>query len=134
MTDQQIYIVKKTWRLLRDVDPHLLGDVFYKRLFLKFPSIQPLFKGPIIAQYEKFVAMLNFIVARIDHPEATMSEVASMAKRHEDYGVKPIYYGLVGDALLWTLEQGLGKEWDEEVRQAWQVCYNTLTQTILEKP
>jgi hemoglobin-like flavoprotein len=133
MTDQQINLVKKTWRLLRDVDPHLLGDVFYKRLFLKFPSVRPLFKGRMDAQYEKFVAMLSYIVARIDRPEAIQDEVAEMARRHEGYGVKPAHYASVSEALLWTIEQGLGNEWNEEVRQAWKACYEALTQTILEK-
>lgn len=133
MTDQQIHLVKKTWRLLRDVDPHLLGDVFYKRLFLKYPSVRSLFGGPMNAQHEKFVAMLSFIVARIDRPDALMGEVAEMARRHERYGVKPAYYPPVGEALLWTLEQGLGNEWSEDVRQAWEACYEILTQAMLEK-
>jgi hemoglobin-like flavoprotein len=28
--------------------------------------------------------------------------------RHTGYGVKPDHYRLVGNALLWTLEKGLG--------------------------
>ncbi|UFH57540.1 globin domain-containing protein [Spirosoma sp. KNUC1025] len=133
MTDQQIQIVKKTWRLLRGVDPHLLGDVFYRRLFMEFPGVRLLFKGPMDAQYEKFVAMLSFIVARIDRPDALLDEVVDLAKRHEGYGVKPFHYQLVGEALLWTLEQGLGREWNEEVRQAWRACYDSLTRSMLGK-
>jgi hemoglobin-like flavoprotein len=133
MTDQQIHLIKKTWRLLRDIDPQLLGDVFYKRLFLKHPSVRFMFKGPMEHQHQKFVSMLSFIVARLDHPEAVKSELVAMAKRHEGYGVKPAHYQPVGDALLWTLEQGLGREWTEEVAQAWQACYQTLTQAMLEK-
>ncbi|MFD2574346.1 globin domain-containing protein [Spirosoma soli] len=133
MTALQIQLIKKTWRLLRAVDPQLLGDVFYKRLFLKHPSVRSLFKGPMDSQYQKFVDMLSFIVARIDQPESLQTEVADMAKRHEGYGVKPSHYQPVGEALLWTLEQGLGKEWNEEVEQAWQACYQSLTQAMLEK-
>lgn len=133
MTDEQIHIVKKTWRLLREIDPHLLGDVFYKRIFLKHPSVRSLFKGPMTEQYEKFVAMMNFIVGRIDHPEEVENEVAEMAKRHEGYGVKPAHYAPVGEALLWTLERGLGKEWNNETRQAWEACYDELTRAMLEE-
>ncbi|WP_420149076.1 globin domain-containing protein [Spirosoma sp.] len=132
MTDQDIHTVKKTWRLLREVDPHLLGEVFYKRLFLKYPSLRSLFKGPMDVQHEKFVSMLSFIVLRIDQADV-LSEIAGMAKRHESYGVKAAHYAPVGEALIWTLEQGLGKEWNDEVRQAWQSCYEGITQLMLKK-
>ncbi|WP_128544820.1 globin domain-containing protein [Larkinella soli] len=133
MTDQHIQTVRKSWRLLREVDPHLLGEVFYKRLFLKYPATRSLFKGSMTEQYEKFVVMLSFIVARIDRFDLIRAEVADLARRHEGYGVKPAHYALVGDALLWTLEQGLGHDWNEDVRRAWQACYQTLTEAMLEK-
>ena len=34
---------------------------------------------------------------------------------------------LVGDALLWALEQGLGTEWTEEVKDAWVTLYGFMT-------
>ena len=35
---------------------------------------------------------------------------SDLARRHVAYGVQPEHYALVGSALLWTLEQGLGDE------------------------
>jgi len=133
VTHQEITIVKRTWKLLRDVDPQLLGDVFYRRLFLIYPSVRPMFREPMTNQYHKFVDMLSLIVGRIDRPEEVMSEIAQLAQRHERYGVKPEHYPAVGDTLLWTLEQGLGSQWNNEVRQAWEACYQTLVQAMLEK-
>ena len=46
----QIQLVKQTWMSLRDVDPALLGDVFYSRLFLEHPSLRSLFIMPLEAQ------------------------------------------------------------------------------------
>jgi len=37
----------------------------------------------------------------------------------------------VGTALLWTLQQGLGKDWDEEVKGAWASCFNILSTTMI---
>ena len=34
--------------------------------------------------------------------------------------VEATHYGTVGEALLWTLEQGLGLAFTEETRDAWQ--------------
>ncbi|WP_341874715.1 globin domain-containing protein [Pseudoalteromonas xiamenensis] len=36
-----------------------------------------------------------------------------------DYGVKASHFTPVGNALLYTLKQGLGEKWNPELRQAW---------------
>jgi len=54
-----------------------------------------------------------------------------LAIRHAGYGVKPSHFKPVGEALLWTLQQGLGKDWTEEIKEAWQTCYKMLSQTMI---
>ena len=41
--------------------------------------------------------------------------------------VKAEHYPVVGSALLWTLEQGLGEAWTAEVAAAWTAAYGTLS-------
>jgi hemoglobin-like flavoprotein len=41
--------------------------------------------------------------------------------------VKARHYPVVGAALLWTLEQGLGDNWTPEVADAWATAYSTLS-------
>ncbi|WP_461092201.1 globin domain-containing protein [Spirosoma gilvum] len=133
MTSQQIILVKQSWRLLREIDPKLLGDVFYTRLFVKYPALQSLFKHSMTSQYEKFIAMLNLIVSRLDQPTILTQEISQLATRHAGYGIKPEHYEEVGEALLWTLEKGLGKDWNPAIEQAWAACYHTLAKAMLEK-
>jgi hemoglobin-like flavoprotein len=132
MTNHQLLLVKQTWKLLRDVDPAVLGDVFYGRLFIKYPYLRSLFKGSMESQYERFVKMLSLIVARLDRPDTLTDEISQLARRHEAYGVKPEYYPAVREALMWTLERGLGTDWNEAVGQAWGACYDLLTRSMLE--
>ena len=133
MTNQQLVLVKQTWKLLRDVDPAVLGDVFYGMLFKKYPALRALFKGSMENQYEKFVGMLSIIVARLDRPDTVAQEISQLAQRHEGYGVKPEHYEAVGEALLWTLEKGLGIDWNDAVKQAWEACYDSVTQAMLNQ-
>lgn len=133
MTLSQLTLVKQTWRLLREVDPAVLGDVFYGRLFLNYPALRPLFKGSMDVQYQKFVDMLSIIVARIDRPDTVAAEIQALALSHAGYGVKPSHYADVKEALLWTLEQGLGSDWNSEVERAWIACYDALTKAMLEQ-
>ncbi len=131
MTNQQHQLVKQTWKLLREVDPAVLGDVFYGRLFFKYPALRSLFKGSMESQYQKFIDMLSIIVARLDRPDAVAQEIHQLARTHKGYGVEPWHYDIVGEALLWTLERGLGTDWNDEVKQAWVACYDSLSQEML---
>ena len=54
-------------------------------------------------------------------------EVDQLAKRHVGYGARPEHYPVVGGALLWTLEKGLGEAWTPEVADAWTAAYGTLS-------
>ncbi len=85
-------------------------------------------------QYVKLMDMLSAIVARLDRLEELSEEIAAMAERHVGYGVKPEHYKLVGEALLWTLEKGLGTDWTPTVKAAWTEAYTVLSDTMIKAP
>lgn len=131
MTKEQARIVRNTWMSLQGDDPTLLGDVFYSRLFLKEPSLRKLFQVPGQEQAKKLIDMLDLIVSRLDRLYELDDKIRQLAIRHEGYGVKPSHYEDVGNALLWSISKGLGKDWTPEVEAAWVACYTTLTSTML---
>lgn len=131
MTQAQIVLVQKTWKMLRGVDPLLIGDTFYSKLFADHPFLQKMFRSDKKEQYRKLVDMLTVIVTRLEHLDELSQDIRAMALRHEQYGVKPVHYKWVGSALLWTLEQALGNDWTPAVREAWTSCYHTLSATMI---
>jgi hemoglobin-like flavoprotein len=132
MTDEQIILIKKTWKLFRDINPLMVGDTFYSKLFTDNPALRKMFPKQMNEQYTKLIDMLSTIVARLDHLNDLTGEIEAMARRHVHYGVKPEHYRLVGNALLWTLRQGLGRDWDEKVEEAWTKCYTTLADAMIK--
>ncbi|GAB3800792.1 hypothetical protein GCM10028819_26800 [Spirosoma humi] len=132
LSEIQISIIKKSWRLLRDIDPALLGDVFYSRLFIAHPELRPLFKGSLEAQYTKFIDTLSFLVSQLHRLDEFTREVELMGQRHKQYGVKADHYNAVGEALLWTLQSGLGRDWSEDIAKAWITLYNSIAQKMQE--
>ena len=62
------------------------------------------------------------------------NEISAMAQRHVQYGVRPGSYKLVGNALPWTLKQGLGNDWTPEVENAWTKCYALLSEAMILAP
>jgi len=131
MTKEQILMVKKTWSIFREIDPALIGDVFYSKLFFDMPQLENLFHTPKEDQSKKLVDMLSVIIGRLDNLEELTEEIEQLAIRHVQYGVKEQHYKAVGAALLWTLQQGLGRDWNEKVRQAWTVCFQILSDTMI---
>jgi hemoglobin-like flavoprotein len=131
MTQKQIELVKSTWALVSTIDPLVVGGLFYNRLFEKEPGVKSMFRESIAERSKTLIATLSYIVAKLDKLEDIMSEVRKLARRHTDYGVKPEHYIIAGDILMWTLEQGLGENWNQEVKEAWIECYTIISNAMI---
>lgn len=131
MTHNQIILVRRSWRKLDGISPILLGDVFYTKLFLDSPQLQKMFKSSKDEQAKKLIDMLHSIIINLERLSGFSEEIKAMAIRHVGYGVEPKHYDLVGNALIWTLKNGLGKDWNQDLEEAWIACYTTLTEQML---
>lgn len=131
MTHTQIILVRQSWRKLDGISPILLGDVFYTKLFLDSPQLKKMFKTSKEEQAKKLIDMLHSIIINLERLSEFSDEIKAMAIRHMDYGVEPKHYNLVGNALIWTLKNALGKDWNQGLEEAWIACYTTLTQQML---
>ena len=125
MNSEQINLVQSTFK---DVHPiaAAAAELFYDRLFTLDPSLRPMFKGDMVHQGRMLMAMLNSAVNGLTNLEAMVPVVRQLGARHAVYGVRDEHYATVGDALLWTLAQGLGEKFTPEVREAWTVAYELL--------
>jgi hemoglobin-like flavoprotein len=132
MTAEQIALVKKSWKIFRDIDPVLIGDVFYSKLFIEVPHVRHLFKTSRDIQSKKLIDMLSIVVGRLDRLDELTVEIEQLAIRHVDYGARPERYQAIDRALMWTLKQGLGVDWTKEVEEAWINCYKILSETMIK--
>jgi hemoglobin-like flavoprotein len=132
MSPERQALVRESWK---QFEPVLrgAGGRFYQRLFELDPDAQRLFGGTNMAEQEqKLMAMFAEIVRVLDQEDALVAEVAALAHRHVDYGVKDADYESVGAALLWTLEEGLGEAFTPEVKSAWNEAY-LLVATVMRR-
>jgi hemoglobin-like flavoprotein len=104
--------------------------LFYARLFTLDPSLRPLFRGDMQEQGRKLMQMLQVAVSGLDRLDKLVPAVQALGQRHVQYRVQPEHYATVGEALIWTLEQGLGPDFTEETRAAWVEVYLTLATTM----
>ena len=101
--------------------------IFYDRLFEVAPSVRALFPDDMKEQRKKLMATLAVVVGGLTNLEAVLPAASALAKRHVGYGAKPEHYPVVGGALLFTLEKGLGADWTPELAAAWTAAYGTLS-------
>jgi hemoglobin-like flavoprotein len=129
MTPQQIELVKKTWVLVVPIADKA-AELFYGRLFELEPSYRAMFKHDMTEQGKKLMKTINIAVEALDDVEPLVPTLKQMGADHAVYGVVDRDYNVVGAALLWTLEQGLGDAFTDEVRNAWAAVYEVLANTM----
>ncbi|RYZ24031.1 MAG: hypothetical protein EOO16_02385 [Chitinophagaceae bacterium] len=131
MNQHQISLVKESWLSVAALDPVAVGGLFYDRLFSIAPEVRPMFRGEISEQSKKLLSMLHYVIKKLDRLDDIIDEVKKLAVRHVHYGTCPGHYNVVGSALLWTLEQGLGAAWNDELEAAWAACYTVLSGAMI---
>ena len=131
MTPEQIRLVQSSFKKIIPISD-TAADLFYLRLFELDPSLRPLFKGDIQEQGRKLMHMIHTAVLGLDKPETIIPTVRNLGKRHANYGVQSKHYATVGAALLWALEQGLGKDFTPETKAAWTDTYQLIAGVMQE--
>lgn len=129
MTRQELDLVQSSWAQVRPISTQA-AELFYRRLFDIEPQMKDLFKGDMRVQGQRLMDMIDIAVNDLDRWDQLVPALEALGRRHVGYGVKEADYDAVAAALLWTLEQGLGPAFTEEVRLAWVNTYTRLADTM----
>ncbi len=129
MTPEQIELVQNSFAKVRPAAKDV-SSLFYKRLFHVAPQVRPMFPENMDEQGKKLMAVLGTAVQSLTNLPALVPVLEKLAIGHLEYGVEEAHYDVVGEVLLWTLEQGLGDDFTPEVRDAWIETYTIVAQTM----
>jgi len=132
MDPTQIKLVQDSFAKVAPISEQA-AVLFYGRLFEIAPSVRAMFPDDMTEQRKKLMATLAVVVSGLSNLEAILPAASALAKRHVGYGAKAEHYPVVGGALLWTLEKGLGDAWTPEVAEAWTAAYATLSGYMIEQ-
>lgn len=132
MTPEQVTLVKDSWDHVKPISDQAAA-LFYGRLFELDASLKPLFKDEMKEQGKKLMATIGLAVASLDRLEPILPAVQELGRKHaHSYQVPESSYATVGEALLWTLGQGLGDGFTEDVRESWTLTYTTLANVMID--
>ena len=129
MTRQERDLVQSSWAKVRPIAAQA-AELFYRRLFDIAPEMKALFKGDMRVQGHRLMDMIDIAVNDLDRWDQLTPALEALGRRHVGYGVKEADYDAVAAALLWTLEQGLGPAFTDDVKLAWTNTYTQLADTM----
>lgn len=130
MTPEQVQLVRSSFAKVATIK-EAAATLFYQRLFELDPSLRLMFKGDMMAQGASLMAALQGVVASLDRLEQVLPVIRELGRRHAAYRVQPEHYATVGEALLWTLERGLGDDFTRATQRAWTDAYGHLAWTMI---
>jgi nitric oxide dioxygenase len=130
MTPNQIELVQRSFErvvLIKD----FVARLFYARLFERHPDLRLLFPIDMTVQGARMMIALATIMSELDHPERVAPYIRSLAISHQEYGTRPEDYEAIGEALIWALSETLERDFTAEIRAAWTVAYQNLSQLMI---
>ncbi|MEQ8673541.1 MAG: globin family protein [Aggregatilineales bacterium] len=126
LTDTQKQLVTESFGKVESIAEQAAG-LFYNRLWEIAPETKALFSDTNMRQQGiKLMQTLKVAVGALNDLDALVPVVYNLGKRHINYGVTKEHYAIVGEALLWTLGQGLGEAFTPEVEEAWTEVYGVV--------
>ena len=76
--------------------------------------------------------MLATAVDALDNLEGLLGPLKALGARHKIYGVSANDYDKVADAFLWTMNQGLGDAFTDDVKDAWVAVYSAVARVMIQ--
>jgi hemoglobin-like flavoprotein len=129
MTSEKIALVRSSWQQVLPIKD-TAAQLFYGRLFELDPSLRGMFRGDMVEQGRKLMAMINTVVNSLDNLGPILERIEELGRGHVAYGVTEAHYDTVGSALIWTLGKGLGEQFTPAVKDAWVEAYGTLSSAM----
>ena len=126
LSPQQIELVRSSFELiLSEGDTAIVR--FYERLFDTSPQLRELFSKDVGRQARMFLQSLKVIVNSLSSMERAAPVLNRLGNKHRGYGVMPEHYEVVGSVLIDTLQEVVGDEFTDDVREAWVAAYQLIS-------
>lgn len=130
ISDEQIALVQQSFAKVVPIS-QMAAVMFYDKLFEDRPDFRALFPEDMETQRGKLITTLAAVVQSLHQIDQVIDQIEDLGRRHVSYNVKNEDYGPVGKALLHTLSEGLGEDWNPELEKAWSAAYAMLAKVMI---
>lgn len=140
LTDRERFLVKESWKILKNEAGISNELVFYGSFFKLAPDAKKYFmdKSGLEPNYKmltkKFAYTMDFIMDNIDDLEKIPKEIEDLGSLHNRLKIEHQFYPLFNESILEILNELLGDRCTKELRQAWYKTLNYITERMQLAP
>lgn len=132
ITTAQIATVQQSFeRLMRHMDTN--SAYFYEALFRHAPELRPMFREDLTGQGMKFMTTLEAIVQRLGDPDAIEAQYTGLGRTHRSLGVEARHFAPMEEALIDTMREVLGADFDAGIESAWREAFRTVSANMIRR-
>ena len=131
MTPKQIWLVRESFQATAARRAQLAA-LFFAELFARDPSLRRTFDGDLTERGAELDYGLAALVGSLRQLHAFQPALEWLAVRYGRRGVGAAQYAAIGDALVATLERGLGDAFTAEHRAAWESARDLVVELMTE--
>lgn len=142
MIPRQIRLVQRSFAL---IEPYAdqVGMAFYEKLFERVPELRPSFPSDIDVQQRKLMSFLGAFVklqlrSLLTLPvtasrelEVTVPGIAELVEDHAQFGFDIDHFVPAREALLASIGDQLGGQFDEATAKAWSAAFDMISESMI---
>eukprot|EP00930_Biecheleria_cincta_P074829 TRINITY_DN6203_c0_g2_i1.p1 TRINITY_DN6203_c0_g2~~TRINITY_DN6203_c0_g2_i1.p1 ORF type:complete len:469 (+),score=84.19 TRINITY_DN6203_c0_g2_i1:71-1477(+) len=155
LSAQTVDSVKRSWVAVESLGSEVVAELFYKNLFEVAPTTKELFpiavrnrhrdwacdeeededdpvNSPALRKlFAKVLDAVGTAVAGLQDITSLVPHLTALGMRHINYNTTDEHFAYGGQALLITLQAGLGELYTPDVEAAWKLVYDFVSATII---
>ena len=129
MTRKQILLVQSSFQAMTP-QRNRLAAIFFAQLFVRDPSLRPVFRGDLRAEGIELFEGLAAIVDSLDRLYPIVPALEWLAVRTARRGLSERHYFTVAEAMLAAIRDGLGEDYTLELEQAWKQAIDRVSMVM----
>ena len=133
LTQEEIQTIKETVPLLKDKG-QTITSIFYKRLFEQHPELKNVFNQTNQKRGLQSSALAMAVLAAAENIEdlsPIVPAIMPVVYKHCALQVKPEHYPIVGENLIWAIEEVTGLEDEDPIIQTWIKAYGEIADAFI---
>ena len=132
LSNQEIKEVLRSFDMIGPEELAAGSRRFYEKLFHRAPELRAMFREDLSGQGMKFMSTLRTIIVALKDKELLHSELEPLGEGHAKLGVVAANFVPMGDALIDTFQEILGREFTLEMEKAWRKAYVEISKEMIE--
>lgn len=133
LTQEEVQIIRETVPLLKDKG-QTITSTFYKRLFEQHPELKNVFNQTNQKRGLQSSALAMAVLAAAENIEdlsPIVPAIMPVVYKHCALQVKAEHYPIVGENLIWAIQQETGLNEDDPIIQTWVKAYGAIADAFI---